>query len=184
MSDRSTKAAQAKTTKAKTKAKTATRAKAKTPKAKTPTRAKAKTTKAKTSKSSPKAKAGLRLPWAEVVSRVIGQPAEAPSAPVQPAVQSAPALSSPAPAPAPQPAPPEAPTPPPTTIRFPSTPPRKKSSADEFAVDEWVSVTYCGEGVFVHGKAGIFAQGTTTRLRGRLATELASKPGFRVRRAA
>jgi len=92
---------------------------------------------------------------------------------------------------APEPAPPtegrreaETRNAPPTTIRFPAPAPRAPSVEDAFDPDEWVSVTYTGEEVFVHGKAGIFARGTTTHLRGKLARELATKPGFRVRRAA
>ncbi|MBL4849161.1 MAG: hypothetical protein JKY65_26855 [Planctomycetes bacterium] len=79
----------------------------------------------------------------------------------------------------------EAPAPPPpTTIRFPAPTRRAPAPLLRFDPEEWVSVTYCGEEVFVHGEAGIFARGTTTRLRGSLATELAKNPAFKVRRAA
>jgi len=137
--------------------------------------AKAKSSKPKTArkrkaapKSKPAPKAGVRLPWAEVVSRVMGQPGQEAAAPPQP-------LARPES---------EAPKAAPTTIRFPAPTPRPASQLDSFGPDEWVSVTYTGEEVFVHGKAGIFARGTTTHLRGKLARELANKPGFRVRRAA
>jgi hypothetical protein len=131
-------------------------------------------------KAAPKPKAKVTA-WADVVSRVIGQPAqEASSAAATLATQ--PEVTRPAPAP--QLMATKAPEPRPTTIRFPSPAPKKPSTQDTFGPDEWVSVTYTGEEVFVHGKAGIFASGTTTHLRGKLARELANKPGFRVRRAA
>jgi hypothetical protein len=46
--------------------------------------------------------------------------------------------------------------------------------------DGWVTVTYEGEGVFVHRRAGIFAKGTTTRLRAELADQLRGTRGFRL----
>ncbi|MGE0708492.1 MAG: hypothetical protein AB7N76_21125 [Planctomycetota bacterium] len=52
-----------------------------------------------------------------------------------------------------------------------------------FEPSEWVAVTYEGEEMFVHPRAGIFVRGTTTRLRGTLATELAEAGAFRLRRA-
>ena len=150
------------------------KAAAKKPAQKTPAKAKSSKPKAaRKRKAAPQPKAGVRLPWAEVVSRVVGQPAQGAAAAAPQAV--APARSQP-----------QAPAPvvPPTTIRFPAPAPRQPSSLDSFGPDEWVSVTYTGEEVFVHGKAGIFARGTTTHLRGKLARELVNKPGFRVRRAA
>jgi hypothetical protein len=52
-----------------------------------------------------------------------------------------------------------------------------------FANEAWVSVTYEGQDMFVHPKAGVFVQGTTTRLAGRLAIELADRGSFRLRKA-
>ena len=190
------------------KAKTTKTTKPKATKPNTSRAAQAATSKAETSKAQPKtkrtrkpkaakpkapAKEGVRLPWAEIVSRVIGTPpaqaaapkAESPKVQVEAPTIAAPAIEAPKiEAPTIEAPTIVAPTPPPTTIRLPAPARRIPAPLLHFDPEEWVSVTYYGEDVFVHGKAGIFARGTTTRLRGKLATELASNPSFRVRRAA
>lgn len=69
----------------------------------------------------------------------------------------------------------------------PATPPPVEAPKGElitFAPDEWIALTYEGESMFCHPEAGVFVRGTTTRLRGSVARELAAEGQFKARRAA
>ena len=95
--------------------------------------------------------------------------------------------------PAEQKAPPAEQKAPPAEQKAPAGPTRKAPAREAAIVHfeaswrragrgEWVEVRYEGSEVFSHREAGVFAPGTTTRLRAGLA-ELLAPHGFRIKRA-
>jgi hypothetical protein len=59
-------------------------------------------------------------------------------------------------------------------------PPEQDTQSPFRSQEDWVTVTYEGQGMAIHDEAGVFTPGTTTRLRRRVAEDLAHRDGFRV----